>query len=93
MALPPDSEFRACMRVIYMAILDARVAGWQSDVNPERLADLMDTIHNIPNLVQHWESCDVDSSKERLLNFERKWKEDGPYLRAIYEQSLLDSNS
>ena len=75
-----------------MAILDARVAGWQSDVNPERLAALMDAIHNIPGLVRNWESCDQDLLKSKLLDYERKWRSDGPCLRTIYEQFLADGS-
>ena len=88
MAIAPEPQLRACLRVIYMASLDARVAGWNGDVNAERLADLMDAIHNIPNLIQHWENCDEDLLKSMLLDYERKWRDDGPCLRTIYEQEL-----
>lgn len=90
MAIAPEREFRACMRVIYMATLDARAAGWQSEVNPERLADLMDAIHNIPSLVQNWENCDQNLLKGMLLDYEQNWKADGPCLRTIYDQALAD---
>lgn len=51
-----------------MAILEARASAWQADVNPERLADLMDAIHNLPTLVQHWETCDQELFKATLLD-------------------------
>ena len=54
MAIAPEPQLSACLRVIYMASLDARVAGWSGDVNAERLADLMDAIHNIPSLILNW---------------------------------------
>ena len=88
MAIAPEPQLRACLRVIYLASLDARVAGWNGDVNAERLADLMDAIHNIPNLIQHWGNCDEDLLKSMLLDYERKWRDDGPCLRTIYEQEL-----
>jgi hypothetical protein len=76
-----------------MAILDARASGWQSDVNPERLADLMDAIHNLPTLVQHWDTCDQARLKNMLLDYERKWgNSGGPCLRTIYEQALEDDS-
>jgi hypothetical protein len=84
MALAPEHEMRAWMRVVTIAVLDARVAGWRGEVNPERLADLMDAIHNIPAAVQRWESSDAESLKSMLLDYERKWKSDGPCLRTIY---------
>jgi hypothetical protein len=92
MSMPPKDEFRACMRVLYIAILDARSAGWQSDVNPARLADLMDAIHNIPNLVQNWEGCNQDLMKSMLLDYERKWRSEGPCLKTIYEQALANES-
>jgi hypothetical protein len=90
MAIAPERELQACMRVIRFAVLDARAAAWQSEVNAERLADLMDAIHNIPGLILHWDACDQDVLKRKLLAFERKWKDDGPCLRTIYEQALED---
>ena len=89
MALPPDPELRACLRVIYMASTAARIDGWQNNVNPERLADLMDAIHNIPFLILNWESCDQEMLKSCLLDYETKWRTEGPCLRTIYEQELL----
>ena len=86
--MAPEREMSACMRVIYMAALDARVAGWQGDVDAERLADLMDAVHNIPNIVQNWTSNEEDLLKSMLLDYERKWKTDGPCLRTIYDQAL-----
>ncbi len=78
---------RACMQVVVRAVLTARSEAWGSHVNPDRLADLMDAIHNIPILVQHWETCDQDLLKEMLMAYESKWKE-GPPLREIYEQAM-----
>jgi len=90
MAPTPERELRACMQVMYQAAIDARASGWQDNVNPEWLADLMDAIHNIPFLIQNWESCDQELLKSSFLDFERKWKSDGPCLRTIYEQALAN---
>ena len=88
MAIAPEPQLSACLRVIYVASLDARVAGWSGDVNAERLADLMDAIHNIPSLILNWENCDEDLLKSMLLEYERKWQDEGPCLRTIYEQGV-----
>ncbi len=88
MAIAPEPQLRACLRVIYMASLDARVAGWGGDVNAERLADLMDAIHNIPGLILNWENCDEDLLKSMLLDYEQKWRDEGPSLYTLYEQEL-----
>lgn len=77
------------MEVVRWAILQARVWGWQNDVPAEQLADLMDAVHNIPYLVEHWENCDQAWLKRSLEDYERKWaKSDGPCLRTMYEQAL-----
>lgn len=89
MALPLEPQLRACLKVIYMASLDARIAGWHKNVNPDRLADLMDAIHNIPALILGWENCDEELLKSCLLDYQTKWREDGPSLRSIYEQEIL----
>ena len=51
MSVAPEPYFSACMAVLYRATLTARRWGWSSHVSPEHLADLMDAIHNIPDLV------------------------------------------
>lgn len=67
MAIAPESEMRACMRVLSMAILHTRAASWSDNINSERIANLMDAIHNIPDLIQNWETCDPDLLKFVLL--------------------------
>ena len=87
MALPPDDELKACLEVIRMAVLVSRVWGWQKQIDAEQLADLMDAIHNIPNINQHWTR---DSSLEILReieSYDNKWtKSGGLSLKSRYEQ-------
>jgi hypothetical protein len=48
--------------------------GWSGEVSPEHLADLMDAIHNIPDLVREWERCDVEFLRQSfLLAYQHKW--------------------
>lgn len=86
MAIAPDPDFRACLRVVYIALVDSRNAGWTGSVNAERLADLMDAIHNLPDLIQNWENCDEKLLKSTLMDYDRKWHREGPSLLTIYEQ-------
>jgi hypothetical protein len=89
MAIPPERELQACLRVLTCSILSARIWGWQKEVPAEELADLMDAIHNIPELLLHWESCDQELLLAMLEDFERKWASSGGLaLRSIYEQEL-----
>ena len=56
MTVPPEREFNACMQVLQYALLQTRAWGWAGNVSSQQLADLMDAVHNIPMLVQHWET-------------------------------------
>jgi hypothetical protein len=55
--LAPEPYHCACMKVICKAAIYARDQGWRGSVDPMDIADLMDAIHNIPELVQNWERC------------------------------------
>jgi hypothetical protein len=66
------------MAVLYRASIACRMWGWSGEVSAEHLADLMDAIHNIPDLVQQWERCDVELLRESfLLPYQQKWAERG----------------
>jgi hypothetical protein len=62
------------MSVVYGAVLRARRMGWSGEVQADHLADLMDAIHNIPELVQNWERCDIEFMRESFFRaYDRKW--------------------
>ncbi len=89
MTTVPEREFHACMCVLTDAILRARAWAWQDQVPTEQLADLMDAVHNIPTLLENWESCDQDSFMAELNHFQQKWASSGGLaLHSIYEQAL-----
>lgn len=89
MAIPPERELQACLRVLTSSILRARAWGWRKEVPAEELADLMDAVHNIPQLLLNWESCDQELLLAMLDDFDRKWTSSGGLaLRSIYEQEL-----
>jgi hypothetical protein len=89
MAIPPERELQACLRVLTWAILKARAWAWQKQVPVEQLADLMDAVHNIPGLLGKWESCNQGLLLAMLEDFERKWASSGGLaLRSIYEQEV-----
>ena len=90
MSVAPEPYFSACMAVLYRATLTARMWGWSSHVSPEHLADLMDAIHNIPDLVQNWEKCDPERLRTvYLLPYEQKWAgQGGLALCQIFDQVI-----
>jgi hypothetical protein len=62
------------MAVLYRASIACRMWGWSGEVSAEHLADLMDAIHNIPDLVRDWERCDVEFLRRSfLLVYQQKW--------------------
>jgi hypothetical protein len=73
MAVAPEPYLSACMAVLYRSAIFCRVWGWSGEVSAEHLADLMDAIHNIPELVRHWERCDVELLRGMLGDYECKW--------------------
>jgi hypothetical protein len=96
MAIAPEPYFSACMAVLSQAVLRVRVIGWSGEkagLSPEataQIADLMDAVHNLPHLVQHWERCDQKLLKAFLNQYDQKWHsvETGPSLLHIYEELL-----
>jgi hypothetical protein len=76
------------MKVICKAAIYARDQGWRGSVDPMDIADLMDAIHNIPELVQNWERCDVELLRKSFLGvYQDKWSaRGGPALRDIFDQ-------
>jgi hypothetical protein len=73
MAIAPEPYLSACMAVLCRSALASRMWGWSGEVSPEHLADLMDAIHNIPELVRHWELCDLQLLRGTLGDYDRKW--------------------
>jgi hypothetical protein len=74
MAVAPEPYLSACLAVLDRAIIHCRAASW----SPERVADLMDAVHNIPWLIQNWERCDIDFLRTSFLQaYERKWLDKG----------------
>jgi hypothetical protein len=76
--IAPEPHLKACLWVLYFAVLEARVLGWkgmESDVTRDEcefLADLMDAVHNLPGLVLDWENCNQELLREMLANFDAK---------------------
>jgi hypothetical protein len=87
----PEPYFSACMAVVYSAVISARSMSWSGNVDSEQLGDLMDAIHNIPEMVKHWETCDVEFMRNAFLKvYDEKWSSrSGLSLCKAFEQALL----
>ena len=93
--LAPEPYLSACLAVLYRATVEARFigyAGHQAGLGTdtgERLADLMDAVHNIPGLLQSWSTCDEDLLRGMLRDYDSKWRDaTGVLLLETYEHAL-----
>jgi hypothetical protein len=85
----PEPYLSACMTVIYRAVLHARLLGYSGTVDAAHIADLMDAVHNIPDLVRNWERCDIEMLRVFLKDYEEKWASRGGVpLCEIFDQRV-----
>jgi len=55
----------------------------------ERLADLADAVHNVPDLLQRWEDVDEPLLRGMLADFDQKWSHRSTCrLLVAYEDAL-----
>jgi hypothetical protein len=91
MSLAPENKLKACLAVLYHATIQGRLLGWEGEgagLPPERsaqLGDLMDAVHNIPDLVQRWEECDEDLLRSMLRAYDEKWSSSARLLE-VYDR-------
>ncbi len=72
MSVAPEPFLTGYLSVLRNAILMAR--NWAgADVRNEKLADLMDAVHNIPELLNRWEECDEPSLRSALKHYDARW--------------------
>jgi hypothetical protein len=79
MSTAPEPYLSACLRVLYSATIEARALAWdRRDTSltadeSQRLADLMDAVHNVPLLITRWETCDEGLLRRTLADYDAKW--------------------
>jgi len=70
---------RACLAVLSRAAIEARMLGYEgaeaglSARRSAQLADLMDAIHNIPELLARWEECNEALLVGMLRDYDLRW--------------------
>lgn len=91
----PDAKLAACLRVLYLAAIEARLLGWKGERDgltreeSKRLGDLMDAVHNIPNLAADWEHCNEQLLRDMLGDYDARH---GDGLLAAYDL-VIDERS
>ena len=94
MSLAPERHLKACLAVLYHAAIQGRLLGWERDgLSRERsaqLADLMDAVHNIPDLLQQWEECDEALLRSMLGDYDQKWGSSARLLE-VYDRIVAEA--
>lgn len=57
-ALPDDETLATYLELIHSVVLRARAAAWQGD--GKRAGELLDAIHNLPDLLTRWPDADEE---------------------------------
>lgn len=98
MSTAPEPYLSACLRVLYSATIEARALAWDgldaslTSTEVQRLAALMDAVHNLPLLITRWETCDEALLRRMLADYDAKWGDvSRTRLLAVYE-SVSDAS-
>ena len=93
----PEADLRACLAVLYRACVHGRLLGYEGErsglsIDRSRLlADLMDAVHEIPNLITRWPECDRDLLRGMLADFDAKWSSSGVALLPAFDEFVTES--
>ncbi|HSQ00298.1 MAG TPA: hypothetical protein VL049_24020 [Candidatus Dormibacteraeota bacterium] len=93
MDLAPEPNLKGCLAVLHHAAIQGRMlglAGERDGLSRDRskqLADLMDAVHNIPDLVQRWDACDEGLLRSMLKTYDDKWRPSASLLEA-YDRAV-----
>lgn len=86
--LAPQPHHTACLQVLGQAILDCRV-GFRAGRMPAGQAEaLMDGVHNIPGLLEKWDTCDLGQLRAELTGYHAVWA--GCQLLTVFERALAE---
>jgi hypothetical protein len=75
----PAPQLAACLEVLYCATIEARALGWKGQHEAltsqecERLARLMNAVHNLPLLAVEWERCNEADLRHTLGTFDTQF--------------------
>jgi hypothetical protein len=79
MAFAPQPHLSACLQVLRSVTLEARLIGNSGEKDgltaddAKQLADLMDAVENIPDLLTRWEDCDEAWLRRDLKSYDDRW--------------------
>ena len=67
--MAPEPYLSACLAVLQRAILFTR----SNPDDHEQVADVMSAVQKLPDLIQHWETCDEASLRRFFQACDAKW--------------------
>lgn len=70
--LPPEPVLSCYLEVLRQATIRARALAW-SKGSHEQIADLMDAVHVIPELLNNWGRCDEEGLMGFLKAYDNRW--------------------
>lgn len=74
MSLPPPQKLAACLAALECAVIRLRLLGYAGEKegmasrDAAEVAALADAVHNLPYLIQHWDTCDEELLRGMLHN-------------------------
>ncbi len=89
MTVPKEPVFSAYMAVLTSAITKLRHMAL-SQAPYDEMADLADAIHNIPELLNHWEDCDSVFLWSQLEAYDEKWTQSTNFSLTKIFQNVVD---
>jgi hypothetical protein len=94
MSVAPEPYRTACLEVLHLAVVKARMIAFEDDFEREQLRDLMDAVHNIPRWLNDWQNCEQDELRWSLAHYDERWAFKGcPKLSTIYDEAIERSRS
>jgi len=94
----PDAVRRAALHTLYRAMVYCRNIAGNPGARMAVVYDLMDALHEIPNILDGWGTYDNDVAKLRLYFGcfkHEKWRDDDSLLRApdltrVFDEKLTE---
>ncbi len=87
MAIAPETVLRAGLRVTSWGMVWCRKWALEGSASRRQVAELMDALHEVPNMLQDWDGHDVDEIRLHLGCYNAgRWG--GPDLKSMFDAEL-----
>lgn len=91
--LCPEPKMSAYLVVLHRALIWGRLLSNSSAADADHINDLMDAVHNLPELLRTWETCDEERLQADLRDYSAKWvNKGGVNLVAAFRNTLEELN-